>query len=281
MKLHNCTKDIAFLRDTKKRNIITLLPGAMIDIEPYHLAEYKRCLQAAGLNVLFDEKDLPKEIQGNAEDYVGTFKYFQAHNNANKEEGDNSLNSPELSEQSLGQSSDDAKEVSNIWKDQIAKENVSTELSSPPSSFFLFPKKNDDEITVTKTVHEISHITNEDLQGMFGADGADGEETLDDNDHEGPAYLRNNPSPSRELEGFGGGGGDNDVLDGGFGRLPESSPVTFSQLNLSTKAELWEMADKLGIESGGTKKEIITRLCEKYWLDHNLAVNVKRIQRKT
>ena len=270
MRLHNPTPRMVFLRDDINRTMVVLKPEETISVLPHMRQVFAPYVQAFELKWLLDDSDLPPGMS-NIDDTMGTHQYFNKH--AKDEEVFNAA-------KAVAQS--DSAEIAEIWKENDVVSLVPHVSTRKPGTTtdddFLFLKESSEQ--ETKTVHEIAKVTDDDLRAMLtGHDEAwegewkDGESPAvsSGSSSEGPDYLRNNDAPEG-LEGF---GGDEYSPENGEGiegeataKLPSDAPVTISQLTLSTKAQLFEMADKIGVDANGTKKEIIDRICKYWWKIH-------------
>ena len=265
MRLHNPTERMVFLRDDINRTMVVMKPKETISVAQHMRQVFAPYVQAFELRWELDDTDLPPGMAG--EDVAGTHRYFEKHD----EEVFNAA-------KAVAQS--DSAEIAEIWKENDVVSLVPHVSTRKPGTEtdddFLFLKESSEQ--ETKTVHEISKVTDDDLRAMLtGHDEAwegewkDGESPTSSVPEDGPDYLRNNDVPEG-LEGF---GGDEYSPENGEGiegeataKLPSDAPVTISQLTLSTKAQLFEMADKIGVDANGTKKEIIDRICKYWWKIH-------------
>lgn len=254
MRLHNPTETYVFLRDELRRQLITLKPGETISIENHQRAIFAKYVQSFNLKWLLDKEDLPAGTS--LDEIEGTFAHF-----AKK---DDMVFDPKAA---LDQS--DAAEVAEIWKEQdtvrfvphvSSKEYIK---SVPPATDFLFIKEEDTE-EGKETNPEMGRGTDDEFTNPYGQweAGTDASEIPE----EGPNYLRSDPAPEEVLTPFVANTSsveynNSEEEDG----LPDDAPCTLSELRMSTKAQLWERCDKLGVDTSGTKNEIIGRICKYYW----------------
>ena len=274
MRLHNPTERMVFLRDDINRTMVVMKPKETISVAPHMRQVFAPYVQAFDLRWELDDTDLPPGMGG--EDVAGTHRYFEKHD----EEVFNAT-------KAVAQS--DSAEIAEIWKEHDVVSLVPHVSTRKPGTEtdddFLFLKESSEQ--ETKIVHEIAKVTDDDLRAMLtGHDEAwegewkDGEPSTvsADSKSEGPDYLRNNDVPDG-LEDFGGEeytSENGEGVDGGeTTKLPHDAPVTISQLTLSTKAQLFEMADKIGVDANGTKKEIIDRICKYYWKTHATKISLE------
>ncbi len=267
MKLHNPTEIMVFLRDDIHHRLLTLKPGEIIDIEPYLRQSLTPYVQEFKLRWLLDDLDLPPGTQ--SENLDGSYSNFRAH----KTQSDTEFNAAKA----MGQS--DSAEIADIWKQHdtitLIPHEATIKSEDKDSSNFIFPQE-----SISERQAREEREAREAASGISPISGTEGrddspvfEEELSD---EGPAYLRNTEAPTH-LEGFGEELANEIVEnddDNNEEKLPNDAPVTFSQITLSTKAQLWQMADQLGVDATGTKKELIERICKYYWRVHHTNMQV-------
>ena len=261
MKLHNPGNAMIFLRDEVKRTLITLKPGGIISVEPHQRALFATYVQSFNLKWLLDADDLPSGTDPEA--FEGTYAHFKKQGS-----DDATFDATKAMAQS------DAEEIADIWKEQDTIRFVPHASSQPQSqpkksregadTDFIFPVTSAKESTPQNSALE--ELTGEESEGTVRGDSGGFYSPLSENiSAEGPDYLRNAAAPEG-LEGFG-----EELLtqeDPETDGLPDNAPVTMSQLTLSTKSQLWQMADQLGVDATGSKKEVVAKIVKYYWKVH-------------
>jgi hypothetical protein len=263
MKLYNPSDSLIALRDEINHTRIILHPKGIIDVQPHLVQSFSKYVRPLGLQWLLDDVDLPAHARIKSEDIQGT--------HANFRKTEKGFDAQKAMEQS------DATEIAEIWHehDPVTYVPHETTVSAKDNADFLFLKE-DTSVTKEETAASIS--TPEEFPSVSTA------ESIPSVSDEGPDYLRNVSAPE-ELEEFGAtlltqdddlfaGMGEGEEDEHEHELLPDSAPVTISQLRLSTKAALWEMGDKLGIDTTGTKQEIIQKLCKYHWKAHQLRLQM-------
>lgn len=251
------------MRDEVRHTLITIKPEEIVSIDPHLRQAVNQYVQTFELRWLLDDEDLAPDTRARAQLLEGTHSHFREQQKQQQEDGQ--FNASKALDQS------DAAEIASIWKEHDT-------LTYVPHSAIRTPGTDSaDFLTLQEKAaqHEgpAPYQSDDDL---FYCEGnpltGDEPSTLPE---DGPAYLRNSPAPT-EVDDF----GQDDplsIMDVGSetgSSLPDSAPVTLSQLQLYTKAQLWETADKLGIDNTGTKKDLIDRVCKYWWRVHHTNLQV-------
>jgi hypothetical protein len=223
---------MVFIRDEVNSKFIVLKPEDILHVPPYLRDTLNKYVKEFQLRWLLDEEDLAPEARNKSHLMEGTFNHYKA------QKDDTEFDAKAAVDQS------DSEEIADIWKSQDVvrfepHEALRTKPGQDSADFLEFTEDTPEKTGTQTPVPE-----------------------------EGPDYLRSDVAPA-ELEDFGQSLMiDEDPLALEQSPLPDTAPVTMSQLQLNTKAQLWEMCDKLGIDNTGTKKEIIDRICKYWWHAH-------------
>jgi len=242
MRLRNPTQTMVYLKNERKREMIALKPGDAIVItdEQFRLSIGK-LIQTFGLRWELDDDDLPAGTTSH--NRVGTREYYDQHPTHLSSKPD-----------------DDIAEIQDVW----AAVDLADEGTHPAESMFY--TKGAEERTPPQEVRGDAPdelAPPDDGPRVYGAldpallEGVSADPGVTE---EGPDYLRST-SPDI-IEGFGGESAEDDTR--WDERVPEHCPYSKNQLQMMTKAQLWEITDKIGISSEGTKREVISRIFDHF-----------------
>jgi hypothetical protein len=265
MKLRNPTNKLVTLRLTKLGRILVLKPGDAVECDLRLRQEVSKFMKPFGLRMEIDDAELPSTVDPKR--FAGTFQNEQERFNAR-----------------LAKNQSDAKEVAEIWN---KLDDGSQSEGNEDFSELLYTKRMEE---TKPPAEEKLGSTPKSAQRTLDGTATDAEEYDEDIPSEGPEYLRE--GPPKGVEGFGedlsereewfptrfgveGAENDRAGTEGSstatveeavemFDKAPEMCPYTKSQLLLSVKAQLWEICDQLGLDSSGTKKDIIDRIFSFY-----------------
>lgn len=255
MKLLNPTQRVVFLRDEVNRKLIVLKPGEMTNVLPTQREVFSKYVQGFQLRWILDTDDLPPHLREESGERQGTLDYY--HKYEQGKEDSTTFDAVKALAQS------DSQEIADLWKEHDTIRyipHVSTNKPITPGSEedFLFPKEDSTaQIQEGKIIQEISPLTDQEFDALLK--GGESEED----------FITSATSPTtifeeerREDELLETEEGDEDT------RLPHNAPITLNQLTMSTKAQIWEMLDKLGLDTSGTKKELIKKIVKYYQNAH-------------
>ncbi len=255
MKLLNPTDRVIFLRDEVNRKLIVLKPGELIDVSYTQREVFSKYVQGFQLRWILDDDDLPPALRGSSDERQGTLQYYRKHEQ--KDDGADGFDAAKALAQS------DSEEIANVWKEHDTVRyipHVSTTKPITPGSpedFLFFKEGSTTETQEGKVIQEISPLTREEFDTILTA--GEREDGYED------TSVFEAETVGTDVRSY----NENDEGD----ELPSTAPVTLNQLNMSTKAQLFEMCDKLGLDASGTKKYLIENIVKYYQNVHLLNIS--------
>jgi len=230
-----------------------LKPNDCIDATLQFRREVEGFVKQFGLRWELDDADLPPGTD--ASRYAGTHTYAK-----NEQQFD-----------ARAAQQDDTKEFAAVWSEVVEDRFVkSDESETEEDEELIFIKETVENETAfegseTGEETEISGGTGEEEtpcqtpQSQIQTSETEPHEEISD---EGPDYLREEPPDG--VEGFGEKQTEYQKIY--YEVAPPNSPYTKSELMLGVKSRLFEICDELGLNSEGTKSDLINRIF--YYYDH-------------
>jgi hypothetical protein len=238
-----------------------LKPNDCIDATLQFRREVESFVKQFGLRWELEDADLPAGTD--ASKYAGTFAFSQKQQEQQK--------SDEAFDARAAQQ-DDTQEFANVWSEVAENNFVETDESETEEDEELIFIK---ETVENETAPQRSETgeTEETKRGI-GTEETSGEasqtlqsqsksEPYEEVSDEGPDYLREEPPDG--VEGYGEKRTEYQKIH--YEIAPPNSPYTKSELMLGVKSKLFEICDGLGLNTEGTKSDLINRIF--YYYDKN------------